>query len=168
MSRIHIDLTGKTTLVTGGASGIGRGFALQMARNGAAVAVADLNGAAAEGVAEEIRASGGRALSYQVNVSDYAAVQAMTDDVITRFGQLDFLFANAGVLGPSDYFEITPEDWDLTLDVNVKGVAYTCRAAAAHMKERREGRILITASYNAVRTGPHVIPYRVSKAAALM
>jgi NAD(P)-dependent dehydrogenase (short-subunit alcohol dehydrogenase family) len=89
-------------------------------------------------------------------------------DVIANLGQLDFLFANAGVLGPAEYFDITPGDWDLVLDVNVKGITHTCGAAAEHMMARRQGRIIVTASYNGVRAGAHVIPYRVSKAAAIM
>jgi meso-butanediol dehydrogenase/(S,S)-butanediol dehydrogenase/diacetyl reductase len=155
-------------LVTGGGSGIGRGFALQMARNGAAVAVADLNPESAQNVADEVAAQGGQSLAYQADVTQAQAIEQVVTDTIGRFGQLDFLFANAGVLGPADFMEITPEDWDVVLDVNIKGVVHTCRAAVPHMLARRQGRILITASYNGVRAGAHVIPYRVSKAAVLM
>ncbi|MFN8491343.1 MAG: SDR family NAD(P)-dependent oxidoreductase [Caldilineaceae bacterium] len=168
MSKIQVDLHGKAALVTGGGSGIGRGFALQMAHNGAAVAVVDLNGVAATAVAAEITALGGKSLSCTVDVTDAQAIQAAVDATIQQFGQLDILFANAGVLGPADYLAITPADWDLVLDVNIKGVVHTCRAVVPHMMERNQGRILITASYNGVRSGPHVIPYRVSKAAVLM
>lgn len=168
MSRLSLDFTGKVALVTGGGSGIGRGFALQMARGGASVAVTDLDGAAAESVAGEVEALGARSLCATVDVADAAAVQAAVDRTIERFGQLDFVFANAGVLGPAEYLDITPADWDLVLDVNIKGVVHTCRAAVPHLIERQQGRILITASYNGVRAGAHVIPYRVSKAAVLM
>jgi NAD(P)-dependent dehydrogenase (short-subunit alcohol dehydrogenase family) len=168
MSQLLVDFTGKVAFITGGGSGIGRGFALQMARCGAAVAVADLNGDAAKAVAGEIDALGGRSLSVALNVADAAASAAAVGRTIDQFGHLDFLFANAGVLGPSDYLDIAPAEWDLVLDVNVKGVAHSCRAAVPHMIERRQGRILITASYNGVRAGAHVIPYRVSKAAVLM
>lgn len=119
------DLHGKVALVTGGGSGIGRGFALQMARNGAAVAVVDLNGAAAAAVAAEITALGGQSLSRTVDVTAAQAIQAAVDATIQQFGQLDILFANAGVLGPTDYLDITPADWDLVLDVNIKGVVHT-------------------------------------------
>jgi len=168
MSRISIDLTGKVALVTGGGSGIGRGFCLQMARCGAAVVVTDLDGAAAGAVAAEIAGAGGAAIALPVDVADAAALDAAVTAGIARFGHIDFLFANAGVLGPADYLDIAPADWDLVLDVNVKGVALTCRSVVPHMMERRQGRILVTASYNGVRAGVHVIPYRVSKAAILM
>ena len=168
MAQAARDLTDKVALVTGGGSGIGRGFVLSMAAKGAAVAVVDRNGEAAQQVADEAAAQGVRARAYAVDVTDARAMQATVQDVIAHLGQLDFLFANAGVLGPAEYLDITPEDWDLVLDVNVKGITHTCRAAVEHMMARRQGRIIVTASYNGVRAGAHVIPYRVSKAAAIM
>ena len=168
MAQAVRDLTDKVALVTGGGSGIGRGFVLSMAAKGAAVAVVDRNGEAAQQVADEAAALGVMACAYTVDVRDARAMQATVQDVIASLGQLDFLFANAGVLGPADYLDITPDDWDLVLDVNVKGITHTCRAAVEHMMARRQGRIIVTASYNGVRAGAHVIPYRVSKAAAIM
>jgi len=168
MSKISIDLTGRVALVTGGGSGIGRGLALRMAERGAAVSVVDLNGDAARSVAAEIAALGGQSRSYEADVTDAGLMETVVADSIQRFGRLDFLFANAGVLGPADFLEIKPEDWDLVLDINIKGVVHTCRAATPHLMARQQGRIIITASYNGVRAGSHVIPYRVSKAAVLM
>ncbi len=168
MSIIGVDLRANVALVTGAGSGIGRGFALQMARDGAAVVVTDLNGDAAASVAAEIENLGGRAFARAVDVTDPPALEAVVAAALTQFGRLDFVFANAGVLGPSEFDAITPADWDSTLDVNIKGVIHTCRAVVPHMKERRRGRILLTASYNGVRAGTHVIPYRVTKAAVLM
>ena len=168
MAQAVRDLTGKVALVTGGGSGIGRGFVLSMAAKGAAVAVVDRNGDAAQQVADEATALGVSARPYATDVTDAGAMHATVQDVIANMGQLDFLFANAGVLGPAEYLDITADDWDLVLDVNVKGITHTCRAAVEHMMARRQGRIIVTASYNGVRAGAHVIPYRVSKAAAIM
>jgi NAD(P)-dependent dehydrogenase (short-subunit alcohol dehydrogenase family) len=168
MSRVTVDLHDKVAFLTGAGSGIGRGLALQMARDGAAVAVADLDGDAAAAVAAEITQAGGRAISFPVDVRSPEQIESAVASAQKAFGCIDFLFANAGALGPAEYLKITPDDWDLLLDVNVKGVALTCRAVVPQMMERRQGRILITASYNGVRAGAHVIPYRVSKAAVLM
>jgi NAD(P)-dependent dehydrogenase (short-subunit alcohol dehydrogenase family) len=165
---VTTDLEGKAVLVTGGGSGIGRSLALHMAQLGASVAVVDLNLEAAEAVSSEIKALNRDALAFAVDVTDAQAIQHAVDETIHSFGQLDVLFANAGVLGPADYLDIQPEDWDLVLDVNIKGVTHSCRAVVPHMMQRQQGRILITASYNGQRSGAHVIPYRVSKAAVLM
>jgi meso-butanediol dehydrogenase/(S,S)-butanediol dehydrogenase/diacetyl reductase len=163
-----LDLQGKVALITGGGSGIGRGFVLSMARHGAAVAIIDRDGAAAAEVADEAQSLGVSARAYTADVADAQQMRDVTTAAIAGLGGLDFLFANAGVLGPSEYQSITPDDWDQVLDVNVKGIAHTCRPAADHMMVRRAGRIIITASYNGIRAGAHVIPYRVSKAAAIM
>lgn len=168
MPAIKVDLSSKVAFVTGGGSGIGRGLALQMAQDGAAVAVTDLNGDAAAAVAAEITALGGQSLGLPLDVTNPPAIEAVVAETLATFGQLDFLFANAGVLGPANFLDITPADWDLVLEVNIKGVVHTCRAVTPHMMERRQGRIIITASYNGARAGSYVIPYRVSKAAILM
>lgn len=168
MSRVSVDLKGKVAFITGGGSGIGRGLALQMAQDGAAVVVTDLEGAQARFVASAIAETGGQALGLDLDVRNADANSDAVAKALDRFGQIDFVFANAGVLGPAEYLETTAADWDLMLDVNVKGVVHTCRAVVPHMMERRQGRILITASYNGVRAGTHVIPYRVTKAATIM
>lgn len=168
MPRIKVDLSGKVAFVTGGGSGIGRGLSLQLAHCGAAVAVTDLDGEAAAAVAEEIEQAGGRALARPLDVTSPQAVQNTVSQIIGYFGQIDYTCANAGTLGPAEYAAVTPDDWNHVLDVNINGVVYTCEAVVPHLKERRQGRILITASYNGVRAGTHVIPYRVSKAAILM
>lgn len=168
MSRVKVDLNGKVAFVTGGGSGIGRGLAQKMARAGAAVVVTDRDGDSAQTVASEISTLGGQSLGLPVDVTQPAELEAAVAETISRFDHLDFVFANAGVLGPAEFLDITPSDWDLVLEVNIKGVVHTCRAVTPHLMARRQGRILITASYNGVRAGAHVIPYRVSKAAVLM
>ena len=159
---------GETVFVTGGGSGIGQAFALHFARLGYGVAVADINPQAAEDTAAQIIRDGGQARGYPLDVSDAPQTSRVAAAVLETFGSVDVVFANAGVLSPADYFEVQPADWDLSLDVNVKGVEYTCRAFIPQMIERRRGRILTTASYNGFRAGAHVIPYRVTKAAVVM
>ena len=109
MPKITVDLSDKVALVTGGASGIGRGFALHMALNGAAVAVVDRDGPAAHHVAAEVTALGGQSLDFQADVTDAKAIETAVIGAIEGVGQLDFLFANAGVLGPANFIEITPD-----------------------------------------------------------
>ncbi len=167
MARIAVDFTGKVALVTGAGSGIGRGLAMRMAADGAAVAVTDLDDQAAAAVAAEIASFGGTAVSYRVDVTDPTEIDWAVQVTRAALGPIDFLFANAGALGPADYLSIAPAHWDLILDVNVKGVALTCRAVVPEMMARRQGRILITASTNAVRAGAHLIPKPVSQAACL-
>ena len=107
MSRVRVDLNGKVAFVTGGGSGIGRGFAHQMAQAGAAVVVTDLNGESARAVAGEIAALGGLSLGLPVDVTQPAQLDAAVAETINRFDHLDFVFANAGVLGPAEFMDIT-------------------------------------------------------------
>lgn len=156
------------TLLTGAGSGIGRGFALAMAQLGSQVIVTDIDLSSAESVAAEISTAGGVAQARQFDVADGEAARSLVDELTDRYGRIDHLFANAGVLGPTDLWEIAPEDWDAVLGVNIKGAAIICQLVAAQMKAQRRGRIIVTASYNGVRVDKHVIPYRVSKAGLLM
>lgn len=168
MGKADMDLQGKVTFVTGGGSGIGRELALQFARDGAAMAVTDLNSDLAAAVAAEVRADGGTSLHFAVDVSDARAVEAALAETLLSFGQIDILFANADILGPVDFLETDASDWDRVLNVNLKGVIHACQAVAPPMMARRQGRILITSSVNGVRASNHIIPYRVSKSALLM
>ena len=126
MSKITVDLSSKVAFVTGAGSGIGRGLARQMAADGASVAVTDVDGDAAAAIATEIAEFGGRAVSYRLDVTDPAEIEDAVAGTQATLGPIDFLFANAGALGPAEYLSITPEDWNRVLDVNVKGVALTC------------------------------------------
>lgn len=158
----------KVAFITGAGSGIGRGFAHQMATLGHIVIVTDLDEASANTVAEEITAMGETAVAYQFDITNADQAQKIVDDVISNYGRIDFLFANAGALGPADFWDIKPSDWDLMTSVNIKGTAIIAQLVAEHMKNQNSGRIITTASYNAVRVAAHVIPYRVTKAAILM
>jgi len=145
------DLTGKKALVTGGAVGIGRGYAVALAQAGADVAIVDLNGETAEKTAEEIRSMGRDSIAVQCDVTDKEQVQAMTAQVVEKFGRLDIGVNNAGIaiLGGDEVLE--QQDWDKVIAVNLTG-AYLCAQAQAQQMIRQtptEGKIINTASMSA-------------------
>ena len=165
-----IDLTGKAAIVTGAASGIGRGISLVLSEQGAAVALADLNGPGAEAVSSELAERGGCALAVTADVTDRRSVADMVAAVLDEFGKVDMLVNDAGVIGAPGWWERefpSDEDWDLTLAVNLRGVVNVSEAVMGHMKERRYGKIVNIASI-AARYGNADIPnYNASKSAVV-
>jgi NAD(P)-dependent dehydrogenase (short-subunit alcohol dehydrogenase family) len=134
---------GKVVLITGGASGIGRATASAFARDGACVAVADIDGAAAERAASEIRYSGGDATAVQADVSKSADVQRMVTATLERYGGLDYAFNNAGFPGPPvGIVETTEEDWDRVVATNLTGVWLCMKYEIPEMLKRGGGVIV--------------------------
>ena len=165
-----MDVSGKIALVTGGGRGIGRGISLVLAKNGADVAVADVDLANAEAVAQEVSGVGRRSLAVSVDVTDQATVESMVSQLVDHFGRIDILVNNAGVIGAAgweDREKPNDEDWDLIFDVNVKGIARVTDAVAPHMKERRYGKIVNIASIAGRRGSDRNPPYNVSKAGVI-
>jgi meso-butanediol dehydrogenase/(S,S)-butanediol dehydrogenase/diacetyl reductase len=157
-----VTLDGRTALVTGAAKGIGRGIAEALARHGAEVTVADLDGAAAEETAAVID---GRAA--QVDVTDEASVAALVDGALERDGRIDILVNNAGVSKSLPFVDIDEAEWDRVFDVNVKGVFLACRAVVPHMVERRAGKIVNVASMVGKEAIPLFVHYSASKFAVI-
>ena len=144
-----MQMQGNVVMVTGGASGIGRGICMVMAERGADVAVADIHLEAAGKVAGELAGYGHRAEAFQVDVTKSAELEEVVKAVVAGFGRIDVLVNAAGVIGAPGFEETTTsreEDWDLTFDVNVKGTVLASEAVATHMKERRAGKIINIAS----------------------
>ena len=161
------DLAGKTALVTGAGSGIGRGIAMMLAAQNASVAVTDLKEEWGAGVAAELK--GVRTLVLQLDVTDQASAERAVQKVISEWGALDILVNNAGVpsapnQGPGGDRE---EDWDLTFAINVKGVVHCCNAVIPHMQERSYGKIINIASMAGHAPRRSVGAYATSKAAVL-
>jgi 3-oxoacyl-[acyl-carrier protein] reductase len=161
-------LAGKVAVVTGAGSGMGRATALAFAREGARVVAVDVDAAGAEAVAAEIVAGGGQALSVGADVRRAAEVRAAVGRALAGFGTVDVLACIAGVLRRSKFEEIDEDEWDLVLDVNLKGVFLCCQAVLPTMKAQRAGKIVILASMAGRATstfgGAH---YTASKAGAL-
>jgi len=139
-------LKGKTALVTGGAQGIGKSIAVTLAKAGADIAVSDINAEAAAATAAELSALGVRAVAIQGNVADQASAAEMVDKAVAELGRLDILVNNAGITRDNLIMRMKEEDWDLVLDVNLKGAFNCTKAALKHMSKARTGRIINIAS----------------------
>jgi NAD(P)-dependent dehydrogenase (short-subunit alcohol dehydrogenase family) len=143
------DLEGKSALVTGGASGIGRATALAFAREGARVAVADIMQDAAQRTVTEIEAMGGEALAIACDVTDDDAVKAMIAATVDAFGSLDCAFNNAGIApyqvnaGGQKIADVAPEAWRRLIDVNLTGVWLCLRHEVAQMRAQGSGGVII-------------------------
>jgi glucose 1-dehydrogenase len=158
---------GKVALVTGAARGIGRGIALRLAAEGADVVVDDhANIDEARAVADEIAALGRRALAYQADVSDRAAVEAMIARTVDQFGQLDIAVANAGMSIREPVIEAEWQHVLRTLEVTQFGVFHTCQLAARQLvRQGRGGKIVIISSLHAELGFPNSAAYNMAKAA---
>ncbi len=154
-------------LITGAASGIGAACARRLAEDGAQLLLADVNGAGVRAVADEL----GQA-SIQADVTRSADIQRMFDAAYERWGRLDVLFNNAGIAGARPLFEVTEDDWDRMLDVNLRAVFFVLQAAARRMRQQApiarselRGKLIQTASIAAYRGGQaYMVHYAASKA----
>jgi NAD(P)-dependent dehydrogenase (short-subunit alcohol dehydrogenase family) len=149
-------LEGKVALVTGAGGGLGRAHALLLAAEGAKVVVNDLGGARdgtgastsmADGVVDEINASGGEAVAHYGSVTNRDDAQGMVDAAVTAFGKLDILIANAGILRDKSFKNMTDDMWDVVMDVHLRGTYLTTKVAFDRMLEQGTGgRIIMTSS----------------------
>ena len=157
-------LQGRVAAITGGALGIGRATALTFAAEGAVVALGDVEIDAAEAVAREITGRGGKAIAVGVDVGEAGQVQAFVDRVVTEFGRLDVMFANAGIAHSAPFLEHAEAQWHRVLRVNLTGVFLCCQAAARQMVKQGGGRIITTASINGFRGVENLVGYNAAKA----
>jgi meso-butanediol dehydrogenase / (S,S)-butanediol dehydrogenase / diacetyl reductase len=157
------DLSGRIAVVTGGGSGLGAAECLKLADYGAAVAVADVDLAAARLVGERIEGEGGRATAVQHDVTSWDSCQTMVATVEDRLGPVDILVNNAGVSNIVPLLEMDEAEWDRVLDINLKGHFLTARAVVPGMVERRRGRIVNTSSVVGRQGYPGVAHYCASK-----
>lgn len=164
-------LEGRTALVTGGSRGIGRAICLRLANDGADIAINFANSTdAANEVAEEVRGLGRRAEVYQADVADEAAVNAMCEQAITDFGQIDILINNAGI-GSSGVDRptitgATREQWELLIGANLWGPINMCRALVPHMRAADRSDVIMISSVASLNMGPRMGLYSVGKVGA--
>ncbi|MBI2131501.1 MAG: SDR family oxidoreductase [Candidatus Tectomicrobia bacterium] len=148
---------GKTIVITGAASGIGRASALIFAREGANVLCADINGEGAARAAAEVDEAGGHGAGVRVDVTSRPSVEAMVDRAKERFGRVDFQFNSAGgAIRRAEFLEIDDDLWDRTYGLNVKGVFYCMQAVLPEMLKNGKGVIVNMASMAHKRGGPGV------------
>lgn len=143
----------KAAVVTGAARGIGRASALRLAASGHAIAIVDLLGREAEATAADIRALGAEAMVVKADVTSLAAAEQGVADITARFGRVDVLVNNAGRTMAKGLLEITEQEWDATIDVNLKSFFCWCRAVAPVMLAQGGGRIVNISSLNAITGG---------------
>jgi dihydroanticapsin dehydrogenase len=158
----------KVAIVTGAGSGIGEASAIRLAEEGAIVICADINGAAAESVAQGIVATGGKANAASIDISDDKQCDAVVASAIKDFGTVDILVNNAGVNLPGVFHEVTNETIDRTLSVNIKGAMYLTRAVLPAMLKQGSGSIVNMSSVNGLVSEPYLSVYSASKGAIVM
>jgi 3-oxoacyl-[acyl-carrier protein] reductase len=141
---------GRVALITGGGSGIGVATAERLARDGAAVAVVDLDLAAARTVVDKIQENGARALAVRADVSDSDQVTAAASQVAAILGPVDILVNNAGILRDNMLFKLSEADWDAVIDVHLKGAYLVSKAVQGSMVQRGFGRIINMSSTSAL------------------
>lgn len=172
-------LEGKVAFITGAARGMGRAAAVKFAQEGAKVIALDLgsqvdgipyaNGSSSdlEKTVALVREAGSDAIARVADVRDQSQLDAAAAAGIEHFGQIDIAIANAGIVHYGDFWELSEEDWNLTLDINANGVWRTAKAVAPHMIERLSGSIIVTSSINGHVAMKQMAHYVASKHAAL-
>ncbi len=160
-----MQLAGKTALITGAARGIGRAFAEAYIREGARVAIADIDTARATATAQEL---GEGAVAVRMDVADQSSIDAAIDETVGHFGQIDILINNAALFTAAPIVEIDRADYSRVFDINVAGTLFTMQAVARHMIERGKGGKIINMASQAGRRGePLVAVYCATKAAVI-
>jgi len=163
-----LQLSSKVALITGGASGIGRATALLLAREGAAVTIADLNAQAGEAAVGEITGNGGRAIFESADITRAEDCRRMVERAIREFGRIDILFNNAGIIRRATILDLSEDDWDRVMAVNAKSVYLLSREVIPHMQDQGGGSIINMASGWGLAGGAKAAVYCASKGAVVL
>jgi NAD(P)-dependent dehydrogenase (short-subunit alcohol dehydrogenase family) len=167
MSYSGLDLTGKTAVVIGGSSGIGRALALGLAQAGADVIPSARRAPEVAAAASEIERLGRRSLAATCDVTSEPSLRQLLQQTLRAFGKIDILVNSAGISKRSPTLDLSEQDWDAILDINLKGTLHACRIFGRHMLERRYGRIINIASLSSFLGLFEVAAYAASKGGVL-
>ena len=160
-----LSLEGKVAMVTGAASGIGRGIASRLAEMGAAIAILDIDSNGGQATVREIESKGGKAHFQKCDVSSASDCKAATNRAIAAFGKIDILCNNAGIIVRKNVVDLDESEWDRTLDVTLKGIFLLSREVIPHMERNGGGVIVNTGSGWSLKAGPQAAAYCAAKAA---
>ena len=163
MASTRFDFENKVAVVTGASQGIGAACAERLARDGAAVALWDVDDARGEALAASLKSRGHKAAYVHCNVARKAEVDAALAATLAAFGRVDALVNNAGIFKAADFLDITEADWDAVIDVNLKGAFLVAQAVARSMTASGGGAIVHMSSVNALMAIPSIASYNVSK-----
>ncbi len=163
-----MQLGGKIALITGAASGIGRATALLFAREGAAIAIADMNSDDGRHLADEIIGTGGRAFFEPTDVTRSGDCRQLVERALREFGRIDILFNNAGIIRRATVLDLSEEDWDHVMSVNVKSIYLLSREVIPHMQKSGGGTIINTSSGWGLVGGARAAVYCASKGAVVL
>ena len=161
-------LQDRVAIITGAAQGIGAAYARAMAQEGATVIIADLDDG--EEIAKEIRENGGKALNVVTNVSNELSVESLVSTTVEQYGKIDILVSNAALFGKLEakpFTEISVEEWDNLMAVNVRGVFICVKTVIGQMRKQKYGKIINIASGTLFKGTPHLLHYVTSKGAVM-
>lgn len=165
---MFLELSDRVAVVTGGASGIGYAISERLSQAGASVVIADRDEESVAAAAEHLGAAGGEALSIRTDVTRLEDIAAMVERTLESFGRLDILVNNAGINGRNaPLWEVTDEEWDALMAINLTSVFRSCRAVIGHMRERQSGAIVNMASIGGKEGNATAAPYSVTKAGVI-
>ncbi len=139
-------LAGKVVFITGCGTGIGRAIALRLAHDGGTLVLTDKNEESVRSVYKELAVSSPDSICLNVDVTNQESIHRAVEKAISKFGRIDILVSNAGVSSENWFWKLSEEDWDFNMDINCKGTWRVCKEVAPHMIERRQGKIICTAS----------------------
>ncbi|MQG18512.1 MAG: SDR family oxidoreductase [SAR202 cluster bacterium] len=165
-----MDLTNKIAIVTGGGQGIGKGICEILSKNGAIVIVTDINLDSAKLVSNKISSKNSNSTAYQLDVTKNIDTFSVTKEIFEQFGKIDILVNNAGIVAAPNWEEaqkLTEEDWDLTYQVNLRGLAKMTESTIRYMKDARYGKIINIASVAGRIGGTFHPPYSATKAGVI-